>query len=81
MDFVPGIGSSPRTFFREGFARTSFLVVVSGLSCAGSLHFVSLPGAAPESSYPGLISRNERSRSLVRYARSATCRRDSRMRF
>src|ERR1700681_2917903 len=63
---VPGIGTAHNNFFFFGRFETSALVTVSGLSCAGSLHVVFFPGAAPVSTKPDLISRKASCRNLVR---------------
>src|SRR5581483_5011907 len=62
-------GMTPRTFFRCR-ALTSSFVVVCGFNSTASFQAVSLPGAAPESTYPFLISRKASCRSLVRYSRT-----------
>src|ERR1700686_883909 len=68
---VPGIGTAQRSFLCLALLATSSLVMVSGLSWAGSTQEVSLPGAAPLSIQSDLISRNACWRSLVRYSRKA----------
>src|SRR2546428_3563 len=65
----PPRGTTQSSFFF--FFVASALVVTAGLNCSGSFQAVSLPGAAPLSTYPARISMKAFSRSLVRYSRRA----------
>ena len=54
---VPGTGTIQSMRLRRTRSATSSLVTVCGFNLAGSFQAVSLPGAAPESTKPGRISR------------------------
>src|SRR5229473_7077085 len=70
LALVPGIGTAQSSFLRCVLLATSLLVMVSGLSWAGSFQDVSTPGAAPLSTQSDLISRNACVRNSVRYSRT-----------